>query len=325
MNEQLINILTQLLNIYDKIGDEYRAKAYYVAIQNIKKLQYKITKDNLPDLKDKKIPGVGKSILNIITEYITTGHIRELDDLNARKDISAYETLGKISGVGPATISNWVKQKIYTINDLEAAVKANKVTLTHQQQLGLLYYDDLNDRIPRDEVTTIVQKLQPCIVNPAQTTAKNNNKNNTIIFTVAGSYRRGAPSSGDIDILITSIRPIKNYLQLSHACLQKIPGYIDIISAGEQRLTFLFKAQKCRQVDLLYIPYNSYYAALNYFTGSDNFNREIRLIAKSKGYLLNQTGLYKKTPKGMKIIPMNSEKELFDILSIPYKPPNERI
>jgi DNA polymerase/3'-5' exonuclease PolX len=320
MNEQLISALTQLVNIYDKIGDEYRAKAYYVAVQNIKKLQYTITKDNLPDLKEKKIPGVGKSILGAITEYVTKGKISELEELIGRKDTIAYEVLGKISGVGPATIAEWVKKKIYTLSDLRKAVSSGKVTLTHQQQLGLLYYNDLNERIPRNEVTEIVQQLQQCIVNPAQ----DDIKDNTIIFTVAGSYRRGAASSGDIDILITSMKHIDSYLQLVHKCLYRQPGYIDIISAGEQRLTFLYRIQKCRQIDLLYIPYSSYYAALNYFTGSDNFNREIRGIAKSKKYLLNQTGLYKKTPAGMKIVPLNSERELFDILEIPYKPPNER-
>jgi DNA polymerase/3'-5' exonuclease PolX len=48
-----------------------------------------------------------------------------------------------------------------------------------------------------------------------------------------------------------------------------------------------------RRIDIIYVPYESYYSALIYFTGPADFNRSLRLKAKKLGYKLNQYGLYK--------------------------------
>jgi DNA polymerase/3'-5' exonuclease PolX len=64
---------------------------------------------------------------------------------------------------------------------------------------------------------------------------------------------------------------------------------------------------------------------LLYATGSKQFNIRMRGIAKRMGYVLNQYGLYKlpinpnSTP-----LPVNSEKDFFKILEIPYIPPPNR-
>jgi DNA polymerase/3'-5' exonuclease PolX len=314
-NKHVIDVFEQLAQIYENIGDEYRAKAYRGAILSLSNLSYEITKNNLPNLKgDGKIPGIGKGILGNLTEILTTGECSELTKLKNSPEISAYEVFNKILGVGSSTIASWIKLKIYNINDLNAAVGAGKVALTHMQQLGLRYYDDLNKRIPRDEVTSIISEIKDCFKNSYE-----------IIFTAAGSYRRGAPSSGDIDILITSKTYINNYLQHTHEKLKRLKGFIDMVSLGEQRYTFLYKSHSiCRQIDLLYIDYMSYYAALCYFTGSDEFNRYMRGVAKSKNYLLNQKGLFKKTPKGKKLIVVKNEEELFAVVGIKWIPPNMR-
>ena len=46
----------------------------------------------------------------------------------------------------------------------------------------------------------------------------------------------------------------------------------------------------------------------------------MRGIAKKKGYMLNQNGLY----KNGKLITINSEKEIYDLLGIPYVKPKDR-
>ena len=57
-----------------------------------------------------------------------------------------------------------------------------------------------------------------------------------------------------------------------------------------------------------------------YFTGSKNFNVQMRNIALARGYSLNEYGL----KKDKKLIMLHSEKEGFDLLGMEYKEPDER-
>ena len=77
-----------------------------------------------------------------------------------------------------------------------------------------------------------------------------------------------------------------------------------------------------RRIDIRYIDYTAYYAALIYFTGSKNFNIKIRNLALEQGYSLSEYGL--KDKKTGEIICLHSERELFDLLGIVYTQPLER-
>lgn len=67
---------------------------------------------------------------------------------------------------------------------------------------------------------------------------------------------------------------------------------------------------------------------------NQHFNRSMRLKARKLGYRLNQRALYKdvaRDPKtGLKLtegvrVPCRTEKDIFDKLGVPYRPPTERI
>jgi len=85
-------------------------------------------------------------------------------------------------------------------------------------------------------------------------------------------------------------------------------------------------AEKYRHIDLKLFPIESYYPALLHFTGSGEHNRQLRAIALKKGLMLSEydicptgTGGYKGDP-----IHVNSERDIFEILSVPFKEPNAR-
>ena len=74
-----------------------------------------------------------------------------------------------------------------------------------------------------------------------------------------------------------------------------------------------------------------YAFALLYFTGSDHFNRSMRLFASKKGYTLSDKGiaLCIRDSKRAKfavgqMIPCYSEREIFQLLGLVYKEPWER-
>ncbi|NDB83487.1 MAG: hypothetical protein EB127_12285 [Alphaproteobacteria bacterium] len=77
------------------------------------------------------------------------------------------------------------------------------------------------------------------------------------------------------------------------------------------------KTNTARRIDIRFIPYNSYGAAILYFTGSKNFNTQMRSWALGRGYSLNEYGL--KNTKDNTLIACKTEEEVFKILEYPYK------
>jgi len=78
---------------------------------------------------------------------------------------------------------------------------------------------------------------------------------------------------------------------------------------------------KIRRIDIRFIPYDSYYSAILYFTGSGELNKKMRNIAKTKGYKLSEYGLFDKKGNMMKV---NSERDIFKLLDMEYFPPRLR-
>ena len=81
------------------------------------------------------------------------------------------------------------------------------------------------------------------------------------------------------------------------------------------------KENPIRRIDIRYIPYDSYYSALLYFTGSAELNKKMRIIAKNKGYKLSEYGLFK--DDGTKL-DIKSEEDMFKKLNMDYIEPKFR-
>lgn len=69
--------------------------------------------------------------------------------------------------------------------------------LTDMQKIGLKYFEDFVEKIPREEVAQLLERLKKT----AYKVIPNGEKVLSII--AAGSYRRGRKLCGDIDVLIT--------------------------------------------------------------------------------------------------------------------------
>ena len=189
-------------------------------------------------------------------------------------------------------------------------------------------FDVMNDRIPRNEIEKAEKILK--------TIAKAMNPD--IVITLCGSFRRGKASSGDIDCLIAhpllktnediQSNPVNVLHQFVNILIKK--GFIvDQLSMGDKKFMGFCKVpnkdvkeQKARHIDIKYIPYNSYGCAVLHFTGSANFNVQLRQHALSKGYSLNE--YYLKNKEDETMISCGTEEEVFKILNYPYKKPTER-
>lgn len=60
---------------------------------------------------------------------------------------SDNHTFGEVWGIGPATALRLYEKGYRTLDDLQ-----KEESLTHAQKLGLKYFDDIKQRIPRNEV-----------------------------------------------------------------------------------------------------------------------------------------------------------------------------
>ena len=165
----------------------------------------------------------------------------------------------------------------------------------------------------------------------------------TIRVETCGSYRRGKPQCGDVDILITRMdeKPLAGMLELLVMHLQEKGFLKECLSLSEGHLNKTKEMYMgvckmpganslARRIDIKIYPKESYGFALLYFTGSDYFNRSMRLFADKKGFTLSDHGLIPTSKaKGSKVskgigIPCQTEEEVFKALGLPYKTPAER-
>lgn len=309
----IAQLFDQLAAVIQLTDNQYRAKAFSRAAKIFRGMTDEITLSDLKTLQD--IPGIGPGIIARVSEIITTGTISEINTLRESRRYTAFVELTSIKGVGAKTAAVWINLGVYTLGDLRRAVGERKIVLTKQQELGVRWYTDLSQRIPRatvEQITSVIRALATRVFGPR------------VEMVVAGSYRRGAATSGDIDILIQGTSGMDQFVKL----LTDRPEFTDIISSGSERTTFLWRdlGGTVRQIDILLRPRSSWAASLAYFTGDAGFARNMRAIAKVRGYKLNQNGLYKKTSvkTGVKPIPISSEEELFKVLGMQWVPPAQR-
>ena len=318
-NTLISDLLYVLAKQREEDGDTWRARSMKKAASAIKKY---------PDVIEsgadavKNIKGVGKGVAKRIDEILENGSLTELklDDSKIQKK-NAIKQLLTVTGIGPTRAKKFVNDmNIMSIDDLKLKYQKGEVKLTHHIEMGLKYYDDLEHRIPYDEILQFKSLLQVVF----------NELSDNIIWDVCGSHRRGKPTSGDMDVLFTlknrSSKDKKNYLKLAVKSMKKANILVDdlTITGNTKYMGFckLSEEMLSRRIDIRYVPYKSYYTALLYFTGSKKFNVDMRNIAIEKGYSLSEYSMTI-TETGEEIM-FNSEKEIFDLLDMTYCLPHDR-
>ena len=282
-------------------------------IDSYKKAIYVLESFNKPIYSSKdvnKLPSIGKGFckkINLISQKGTLNIYENIKKNNKSKSIILFQN---IFGIGTEKARYIISQNIYTIKDLENAVKNNKIKLTHQQLIGLKYYDDLKNKISRDEITNFTNYIKELI------------ENDNIKIYNAGSYRIGKSESNDIDLII-SYKNIST--KILYEILEKKNIIVETLSSGKQKgiyiINFNNKYYKC---DIAYVEDDLVPWYLLYFGSSREFSKHIRSIASKLGYKLNEKGLFdKKTGLRIDLKP-KEEKYIFYYLKINYISPKNR-
>ena len=318
MNEELINNLEILEKYYtilwkkNKVPkDNFRRLAYGKALKTIQNLDFKIT-----DIKQiVKLKGIGKSILEKIQEFLLTGKINKVEEIKPTLNIKTdkdeiIELFTNIWGVGDVKANDLYNKGYRTLKDIQKNINI----LNRQQKIGFKYYDDLLKKIPRMSIT-VMQTIIRYILDI-------HFGKNTYKLKVAGSYRRGKAFSNDIDVLISSNKfTLKQIVDI----LIKYGMISDVLSMQTEKFMGVGHCPRSDEpyfrIDIEFLPEEEFAYGLLYFTGSKDFNREIRQHAKNMGYTLNQHGLKDKNGNYIKA---KTEEDIFKILDVLYVEPKNR-
>lgn len=328
-NARTIQVLQELTSYYERVKDHWRTTGYCKAIGTLKRQDVKIVSEE----EALRLPHVGRRIAQKIEEIVTTDRLRRLEYAGDDATDGALQLFLQIYGVGTSQARQWIAQGHRTLKDL-----ARHVKLTPSQKIGIEHYHDLATRIPRREVEALGAVVRQAA---ARVDAG-------VELIIGGSYRRGADSSHDIDLIVTKrgsktlgeLQPVLESLvrQLErdgflvarlassrterngstwHGCcvLPIKPG----VTKDER------KGCVWRRIDFLLVPETELGAALIYFTGNDIFNRSMRLLARNKGMRLNQRGLYEGS-RGCEgtLVESRDERRIFELLGVRWREPRER-
>lgn len=322
-NNNIIEIFEKLDNQYqnDSSKNQFQKNAIKKSIKLIKEYQDFHNKEIESKEEALKIKGIGKSIGDKIDEIIKTG---TLSILKKKDDIIENELI-KISGLGDSRIKKLNDLNIYTIKSLKENLEKNEVKklMTEHIEIGIKYYEDFNERIPRKEIVKYKKYFDKLF------------KNLDLIYEICGSFRRLKEDCGDIDILVTHKSFKTKDLIIEMNVMSKIIDLLikskilleDGIITPNANIKFmgttklLLKNSKARRLDIRIIEYTSFPTAIMYFTGSAEFNVRMRNKAIDMNMKLNEYGLFNKNEK----IKLSSEKDIFDILEEPFLEPHKRI
>ncbi|XP_046759382.1 DNA polymerase beta isoform X1 [Gallus gallus] len=270
--------------------------------------------------------GVGAKIAEKIDEFLSTGKLRKLEKIRQDDTSASINFLTRVTGIGPAAARKFVEEGIKTLEDL----RKNEHKLTHHQRIGLKYFEDFEKRIPREEML----QMQEIVLKEVKNVDPN------YIATVCGSFRRGAESSGDMDVLLThptftseSSKQSKLLHQVIEQ-LEKVHFVTDVLSKGDTKFMGVCQLPNKedgtlyphRRIDIRLIPKDQYYCGVLYFTGSDIFNKNMRTHALEMGFTINE---YTIRPLGVtgvagEALPVECEKDIFDYIQWKYREPKDR-
>ncbi len=318
--ERILFFLNKLLDNYKKDpSKKFQSKALINAIQSLN--NYNGIIESGKQLK-KDLKGIGDGLANRIDEILTTGSLSEVSEVQQTDNkFEICDLFKSITGVGDKRAEEWYNLGLRRIEDIILAINEKRITSTHHINLGIKYYEDLKERIPRKEIDKMKKIIE-----------KNLKKlDKDLIFEICGSYRRGNEDSGDMDIIISNPKYMnniseKNYLKKIVELLTEEEFIIDNLTENGDKKYMGFcrlnKKSKSRRIDIRVFDYENYWTGILYFTGNKEFNVKIRNKALELGYSLNEYGLTRKS-ENSKIF-LENEDQIFELLKIPYSSPFER-
>ena len=257
------------------------------------------------------IEGIGQGLAEKIEEFIKTGKIKEYEKLKKECPVD-LEHLSAIEGIGPKMIKVlYEKLGVKTLVDLEKAAKKHLVQklprfgpkVEENILRGIEFSKGDKGRFLLGYILPLVRRIE----------GRLKELDSVSEVVAAGSIRRMKETIGDIDILAISEKPDK---VMEFFCT--MPEVEKVYGKGETKSSV--RLDLGLDADLRVVPYASFGAALQYFTGNKDHNISLRKIAIGKKLKLNEYGLF----KGKRSLAGKTEQKIYETLGMKWKEPELR-
>lgn len=319
-NKSIAGILYETADLLEVDGqDSFRIRSYRNAAEAIEGFPQQIT-ELIEDPKQVlAIPGIGRGMLNNLNEMLHEGKLSLHAEMLKKYRPSMLELL-KVQGLGPKTVALiWSAHQVCDLEGVEQLAREGKIRELprmgekHEQKIlkAIEDYRRIAGRFLLNFAEVQAEKIIEHLRNyPGVEKA-----------TPAGSLRRGRETVGDLDILVTGpacCEDVERERLIEH--IIKLPGLMEIIARGGNKVSFRLRGGM--QVDVRFLPAESFGAAMQYFTGSKGHNVALRQRALKMGYTLNEYSLAKLDDQ--QVVAGRSEEEIYTALKLDYIPPEMR-
>jgi DNA polymerase (family X) len=325
-NIEIAARLEELADLLEIRGaNPFRIRAYRNAVRTVRGLTRGLG-DMVAAGEDlTELPGIGTDLSAHIRELLETGGLELLEEV-ALEVPRELAHLTRIEGVGPKKAKKlWKELGVTTPDALEAAVKAGKVEKLEgfgkkSAEKILRAIEDFRKQQGRFLRHEAIQFLRPVLEALGGMPEVKR-------LEVAGSFRRGRETVGDVDLLAVVDGD-------ADAVMERFTGLREVerkSMSGPTRGSVVLRSGL--PVDLRIVEEESYGAALHYFTGSKEHNVEIRKLARERGLKVSEYGVFEVTdeegdggggkddPRKGKRVAGATEEEVFAAVDLPWIEP----
>ena len=311
-------ILEQIGTLLELKGENpFKTKAYYSGARALKRMDDDLGKViELGQLR--KVPGIGAALAERIEILHETGELPHFEELKASIPKGLIEMLD-IPGLGAKKIKAvYDKLEVDTIKKLQTACTEGEVAklagfgAKSQQKIldGIKNRETYGKRHLWWSANVVVNRILKGLQQIEEVKK----------VEVAGSYRRGMETVGDLDFIVGSDKPdpIMDWFANQF-------GVQEVTAKGQTKTSIRF--EDGLQADLRVVSVEQFYFALHHFTGSKGHNVQMRSRALTQGLSLSEWGLGSEKGKEGHMsdsIKVKSEKELFEALGLRYIEPELR-
>ncbi|KAI0135299.1 Nucleotidyltransferase [Daldinia grandis] len=193
-NDSFIDELEKVRTLRTLEGDKIGIRAYSTSIASLSAYPYLISHP----AEVARLPGCGDKIATLYQQWKANGYLEEVEEAKKDPKMIALQLFYNIWGVADTTAREFYKKGW---RDLEDIVEYGWDSLSRVQQIGVKYYDELQEKLPLREV----EKIGQVILNHA-------NKIRTgFEMVIVGGYRRGKKESGDVDVILSHPNPAATF------------------------------------------------------------------------------------------------------------------
>ncbi|XP_041646151.1 DNA nucleotidylexotransferase [Cheilinus undulatus] len=343
-NKSFTDAFEVLAESYELNEIEGPCLAFRRAASVLKSLPWAVR--SLGDARD--LPCLGEHSKAVIEEILQYGRSFEVERILSDERYQTLKLFTSVFGVGPKTADKWYRRGLRSFSE---ALADSSIQLNRMQQSGFLHYGDISRAVSKAEagaLRNIIDEVIHAITPDA-------------VLALTGGFSRGKEFGHDVDFIVTTPEPGQEKTLIPRI-LKRLTKQGILLFSDYQASTFDQSKLPCHRfeamdhfakcflilrlegsqvegglnmaegdsrgwravrVDLVSPPMDRYAFAQLGWTGSRQFERDLRRFARTeRNMLLDNHALFDKTKK--EFLAATTEKEIFAHLGLEYIEPWQR-